>query len=131
MLRRPHFLFSLVFTFLATSGFTLQTDQTGILPTGWAALGWLLVITLIVAILLIFQRRKTPEISAHTHEEPVHGEEPPLPADQPGSVIEIESAAEPENVGDQEPAAEENVSAEPQADSAANTAEPDDLKKYE
>lgn len=102
---------------LSTSAFTVQNSPAMNVPTGWAALTIVLVVTIIVAILIIIQSRLTPSAITRyhlDHTEPGHSDITPR------EVLVVASTGA---------GADEVNKANPQA--VSRLTEPDDLTKIE
>jgi hypothetical protein len=67
MLRKTSLWILLAATFLGASGFRIQDAPGLVLIGSWAALGMLLFIIFVAAILLIAQTRMTPSNTARYH----------------------------------------------------------------
>jgi predicted flap endonuclease-1-like 5' DNA nuclease len=123
MLHKTSIGFGLALTWLATSASTAQDQPTGIGLSSWTVLAILILIVFAVAIMLIFQRRKTPETLARyhlDHETHPHEDERQAAPVEPAIVEEI---------SDEPPAAV--IEEARLAEAPIQSLEPDDLTQIE
>jgi hypothetical protein len=88
MLRKLLFLTGLLVLQFLTSAFRFQDSGGVMLPTGWIAFLVTFVIIVIIAILLILQARKTPEVAARYHLD--HAEHTHVEEATPDAENEVE-----------------------------------------